>query len=274
MPKDGPALRVAEGLLRRELEELARDDRIAHAFALYDMEHFPEKVRFVSLRRDGRPVAYLLIWYGDPSKPVVHWAGGTESLPLSMALPKPPFVALVPPEVIAGVSWPPPGRSFPLELWARSQRGAPTDKVTSSKGDPTTRRLMAKDRPLLHRFAARHRADPPLAALGEADLERVRLYGTIVEREGLSTLVAVARTLAELPEVWIVGGVYTEPEERGRGHGRRVTGGLADEAHLSGADCALYVRADNQPALSVYRSLGFRRIAVRQWVDAGGGPPP
>ena len=274
MPKDGPGLRVVEGLLRRELEELARDARAAHAFALYDMEHFPEKIRFVSLRRDGRPVAYLLIWYGDPSKPVVHWAGGTESLPLSMALPEPPFVALVPPEVSPGVRWPPPGRSFPLELWARSQRGAPIRREPSPAEDPTTCRLTATDRPLLQRFSARHGADPPLAALGEADLERVRLYGTIVEREGSSTLVAVARTLAELPDVWIVGGVYTEPEERGRGHGRRVTGGLADEAHRSGADCALYVRADNRPALSVYWSLGFRRIATRHWVDAGGGPPP
>ncbi len=58
-------------------------------------------------------------------------------------------------------------------------------------------------------------------------------------------------------EIYIVG---VDPSARGRGLGRILT--QAGLAHLRAAGrpgAILYVEAENQPALKLYRQLGFRR---------------
>lgn len=47
------------------------------------------------------------------------------------------------------------------------------------------------------------------------------------------------------------------PEHRGRGHARAALGDLAARAARRGVPLRLSVRADNHPALALYRSLGL-----------------
>jgi ribosomal protein S18 acetylase RimI-like enzyme len=60
------------------------------------------------------------------------------------------------------------------------------------------------------------------------------------------------------PEGWLVQGVYTWPEHRRRGHARAGMAGLLSEAFACGADhVQLAVVEGNEPALELYRGLGF-----------------
>jgi predicted GNAT family acetyltransferase len=86
--------------------------------------------------------------------------------------------------------------------------------------------------------------------------------------------VAVARTLVELPGLWVLGGIFTDPDHRGRGFGRAVTRSLVASAQRVGADSALYVRADNAPARALYAELGFQHHHPLLWLDAGSGQTP
>lgn len=63
---------------------------------------------------------------------------------------------------------------------------------------------------------------------------------------------------AVLPDRVQIGGVYTPPEQRGRGHARRVVAGSMVEAARRGAHRAvLFTGTANLPARRAYLSLGF-----------------
>jgi len=85
---------------RAWLETAAAADPIAHALALWDLDRYPDRVRFVSALKDERTVGYLLLWLGHPTTPVVHWFGTTEDArALAEGLPPRPMVAVVPEEM-------------------------------------------------------------------------------------------------------------------------------------------------------------------------------
>lgn len=66
---------------------------------------------------------------------------------------------------------------------------------------------------------------------------------------------------ARLPEVVQVGGVYTPPELRGRGHGRAVVAGSLLAARAGGVERAvLFTERENAPARRAYAALGFRVV--------------
>jgi len=62
--------------------------------------------------------------------------------------------------------------------------------------------------------------------------------------------------------VLVLESVATDPQFRKRGFARRVLGALFEWGRAEGADTAgLQCLADNDPALALYRSLGFSRMA-------------
>lgn len=263
-----------EGIDPQELRSLAAPDPLPHAFALYDLDHYPDRIRFVSVREGGRLLAYLLIWYGEPGNPVVHWVGRAHPHLLVRGLPAPPFVALVPPEVAAtvGAAVSARGKHGVLVMRRRLAAG-PAPDPTVREGDLVARRLTPEDRPAVERFAEEHDEDAFLRSFRDVDLQRRRMYGAVSEDDP-PRLLSCARTSVELPALWVIGGVYTEPRARGRGLAQAVVGALVAEAATAGADAALYVREDNGAALRTYRSLAFRDEFRTVWIDAGGGAPP
>lgn len=65
---------------------------------------------------------------------------------------------------------------------------------------------------------------------------------------------------AALPEIVQVGGVWTPPELRGRGHARRAVGLMLAAARARGVGRAVLFAA-SAPAARAYAALGFRPIA-------------
>lgn len=235
---------------------------MSHAWALWDLDHEAGRFRIVSLVRDGHPRGYLLIWYaGGP--PRAHWVGRDPSDGLlAVGLPLPPAIAIVPERVAPAV-----------QERLHSTRTYPLDVLVCSGGsvrapDPRVRRLGPPDAGALADLVNRN----PGTDLGYAslNLDRAPVWGAFEA----DRLAAVARIAVQLPAVWVVNGVFTDPPYRGRGLGREVTAAATAEALASGARAALYVRADNAAAQTIYRELGYAAVDRKVWVDASTGLVP
>lgn len=73
--------------------------------------------------------------------------------------------------------------------------------------------------------------------------------------------VALTGFTARLPEIVMVGGVYTPPELRGRGFARAALALHLSQARVEGVHRAV-LSAANQAAANVYLALGFRQIGA------------
>ena len=245
------------------MEAQARADPVGHAFARWDLDNAPDRTRFVTLRRGGVSVGYLLIWLGVPGRPVVHWVSADpEDRALGERLPPPPFTAVVPIRVdpwIAELRG--PAKRHPLELREFEGGTLPTP-------DPSVRPLGPEDAGEIRGLIERN-GPGFLSGYGELDLGRTRAWGAFVHGQ----LVAVARTQAAPPGVRIIGGIFTDPLFRGHGFGRAVTAAATRSAMAEGVRAALYVRSDNAVAREVYERLGYRIRETRLWVEAGSFRP-
>ncbi len=74
-------------------------------------------------------------------------------------------------------------------------------------------------------------------------------------------LVAYSTFNAELPEAVQVGGVFTSPPARSRGHARRaVAASLIHKRRQGARKAILFTGERNAPAIAAYTALGFKRI--------------
>ena len=263
-----PALEVREGIERSELDLLSRAHPELHAIARWDLDHCPGAVTFYSLRSEGRLVSYLLCWRADPKHPVVHWTGAPAGWKLlEDHLPDPPYTAVVSPAVFRQVEWPRRSTSHIEDLWFRARTRRLPSQATVLPPEYLLRRLTGEDGELIARFVQTHPNLPDHSRIDPSDLSHAVVHAVVRTRGGRSEIVAVARTGPMLPEIWMLGGVFTDPRHRRQGFGTAVTLGLTLEAKRNGADAGLYVRPENLPATRAYRAVGFRRTLSRVFVE-------
>lgn len=92
----------------------------------------------------------------------------------------------------------------------------------------------------------------------EREIERGHLW---LLRDAAGAPLAMSGLNARLPDRVQVGGVFTPPALRGRGHGGDVVAGQLLELRAQGVIRAvLFTGADNQPARRAYQRLGFARV--------------
>jgi len=242
-------------------------DPVGHAFALWDAWQDPGRTRFVRYDGANGERSYLLLWYGDPSHPVVHWVGEAPGdLVLLTEVPPETKIALVPERIVAPLRLRWPGAvSEPVLLL--SLPGPPTGPDPPAE---RCRRLRASDRVRIAEFAESY-PDRLTESYRTIDLDRAFAWGAFEGAE----LVGVARATVALPATWIIGGVYVLAARRRRGHGRDLMVRASRDAILAGARPGLFVREPNRDATRLYESLGYRRVARRGWVEFSptpGGP--
>lgn len=252
---------------RRWLEAAARREPVAHGYALWDLDRFPDRIRVVSAVRREETIGYLVLWDGLPGIPVVHWYGtgpGTEAL--FAALPSRPLVAIVPPEVRAGISAARgEGRAYPELMTLRPPGGLAPPRPSAG----LVRRLVADDALRLWDWAGRQR-DRQAAEYPGLDPGTDAVWGAFLD----GRLVGAARAAVRRAEEWIVAGVYVEPEARRRGLGEGLVAAVVAAGEAAGARVGLFVREDRAPARRLYERLGFRTIGRRIWLDLGAGLEP
>ncbi len=255
----GRTARIHQGLDIAWLEAAAEHDPVAHAYALWDAHREPERTRFVRWDGEDGSRSYLLIWYGDPSAPVVHWVGrSTGDLELAGAIPASTRIAVVPERVAwAVLKARRANESEPLIAMLREPR-----RPDPAPRDPGVRRLDPEDRTEMVEFVRRFpdRLTLPYPML---DLAGEPAWGAF---DG-DRLVGLARAPVRLPAVWVIGGIFVAPSARRRGHGRTLTQAAIAAASATGARAVLYVRESNDAAQRLYRELGFRPVDRKIWID-------
>ena len=102
---------------------------------------------------------------------------------------------------------------------------------------------------------------PALRAAAYEGVDQAHQRGDDYVLEEAGALVAYSTFNARVPGVVQVGGVWTPPAARGRGHGRCVVAGSLLHARDRGEVRALlFTMEANHAAVRAYEALGFRRI--------------
>jgi ribosomal protein S18 acetylase RimI-like enzyme len=255
---------------REWLERAALLDPFSHAYARWDLDHAPYRVRFVSALDGDQTVGYLLIWLGHPSTSVVHWVGSDpRARTLADALPARPLIAIVPESFqTAAVTARGPARPLTVLILANETSTEPPESV-GAPSSVEVRRLGRADHPSLAAFAERQ-ADPVAGEYPTLDPGEEWIWGAFDQ----GRLVGAVRAAVRLPDVWLLGGVYVDPGARGRGIGRALVGSALASARETRVKVGLYVREDRHEARRLYERMGFRPVGRRTWLDLGAGFSP
>lgn len=256
-PTIDPAWLAAEG----------RRHPLNHAFALWDLERAPDRVRFFTALERDTPVGYMLVWLGLPSTPIVHWVGSHPAMAaLAEWLPPRPLVAIVPPDARELVV----GARGPAREYMSLQMARPAVPATSAPEPPPGIRLLGRDDVSRLSTWAHRQADPVVGGYPYLDPEVDRMWGAF---EG-SDLVGAVHAEVRLPRIWVIGGVYVEPAARGQGWGHALVSAAVQAAEATGARVGLYCREDRTEAHRLYERLGFLETDRRIWLDLGAGIAP
>ena len=250
--------------LNRDILSLIRKtylmDPIRYAYLYYDIIYYPEFTEAYLNTVGNEVIGYLLIYRGLP-RTAVHIVGNMptnilEEIPLNTGLDvhieaEPKYINHVMNE-LAKRGTITRLRALTMVCWSNSFR-----EFKAHEG--LLRRLSINDVKELLRVKELQGAR---ISEVEALLRLVSLhwhyYGLFINNE----LVSIATAYLKLPEVWVVGDVFTVPNYRNRGFAKAVTSAVTRDAVNSGAMAMLHVLEDNDPAVKVYRRLGYVTVQV------------
>ena len=240
---------------------------IRHVFAFYDIQHEPKHTTVYGAFEDGDLKGYILIYTALEFPSIVMDCKGETAEKLIKYAPKTRFIMHAPPTLLPAIK-----RSFPdakhyVENWMLVKRGQAN--LFRSK---FVRRLQSnKDASELAMLLSAQKDRPRGIAKKYIDwIGKMPVYGVFVNDE----LVSYAGSFLQLPEVWMIGGVYTDPNDRGKGYATLATSAVTEEALRNAETAALFVRSDNYSAIKVYEKIGYRKIGEKLWVDVGTGLRP
>ena len=246
--------------LWRSIAELYRREPLTHAYLLYDLVYELERVE-AAFAVDRRVRGYVLIWKGARRLGVHVWGDALNLLPLI-----------------------PLKEEAVIQVYDASLL-EPLLKTVGEGGEVQVRWYLDM---VVSEEEFRPRYGPKVVRLKAGDIEHVRQYvnlkaagGIAVEEEEArevlgkyryygvfeeGRLASIACTYLRLPEVWVIGDVYTHPAYRGRGYAKAATSAITSDAISAGAIAMLHVAEGNEPALRVYRALGYRVTGRKPWV--------
>jgi ribosomal protein S18 acetylase RimI-like enzyme len=244
--------------LYRSVARLYAMDPLTHAYLLYDLIYELERTDAWFEVRGGEVAGYVLVWRG-PERAGVHVWGNLEDparlVPSSESIITVHSAGLLEP-LLAALKGSAKVERY-LDMVADERTFKPVGAERALKLDAHNDRHVEAFLEL-----ARARGLSLTAKEARELLAKRRYYGVFEA----GALVSVACAYLRLPEVWIVGDVYTLPEHRNRGHAKAVTSAVTRDALASGAHALLHVHEVNKPAIRVYTALGYRAVARKPWV--------
>lgn len=233
-----------QGLIRSFLDR----DRIFAAYALADLEDRDGNRARWGIARSGGEVVSLVLEYGGPSPQPLFIAGredGIEAILRDVIRPSIAYLAYLPASerAVASRYRIEPGPPM-VRMWLDRQTFRPAT-------DPGVEPLSPADAGELNRLY-RLGFGSWLApqAIAEGVYYGIRVNGRLVAAAG-------THVIGRRAGIAVVGNVLTQPEFRGRGYARATTSAVTAHVLEFCNHVVLNVRADNPPALSAYRRLGF-----------------
>ena len=248
--------------------DFLRKDVIRHVFAFYDIQYRPEHTTmYVALDNKGSIKAYILT-YTALRFPSVILEGTAEAVEkLLRYAPETSMVIHAEPHLLETVKKAFPQAKVYVEKWMLVRKGEAKFFVS-----PFVRRLKVEDAPkLLQLLLTRADRVPDSEERYAEWIRNMPVYGVFVNDD---ELVSYATSFLQLPQVWMIGGVYTHPKHRGKGYATYAVSAITGHALSSAESAALFVRSDNYPALRVYEKIGYRNIGEKLWIDVDTGLKP
>jgi len=235
---------------RQSIADSLRSDIIRHVFAFYDIQYDLEHTSMhVAFDKHGLK-GYVLIYTALTPPSVVLDATSNAAEKLITYAPEDKFVLHTPPNLLPIVKRRYPEAKCYIENWMLVRKSEAT--FFKSK--------------MVHRLSV-------VDAEEKRDEEWIRknpTYGVFIDKK----LVSYASSFLQLPQIWMIGGVYTHPEFRNKGYATLATSAVTEEALNNAENAALFVGSDNNPAIRVYEKIGYKKIGERIWVDVGTGKAP
>ncbi len=257
--------------LMEALGDLCRSDPLsAHCYAIYYLTYEKDRAEILLLAPHGNIESYALIWYGgkftiqdlyeihiwNPIKEVIQQISIPPCKRADIQLYNNTSIEMIIKHFKSLGFKKFHAKEFHDMICDRdSFNPSPLEKLAIKLG---------KEHALLYKDLELERGIEITIDEAREILEAYTHYGIIVD----NTLASIAARYVTLPWIHVIGGVFTRKEYRGRGYAKAVVSALTREAVTSGALAGLHVEEDNEPAIRVYKSLGYRITKTRTWIFA------
>jgi ribosomal protein S18 acetylase RimI-like enzyme len=244
-----------------------KQDVVRHVFAFYDIQHDPEHTSVYAAFESGKLTGYILT-YTATDVPSVILEGKSDAVSkLINFAPQNHFIIHAPPSLLPIIKRKFTSAKHYVEDWMLVRK----DEANLTKSKLVRKLSTKEDASMLAELLAT-RKDRPERTLEKYSrwISTLPLYGVTLNGK----LVSYAGCFIQLPQVWMIGGVYTKPTRRKRGYATLATSAITGEALRNAEAAALFVRSGNCPAISVYEKIGYKKIGEKVWVDVGTGLKP
>jgi len=242
-------------------------DVIRHVFALYDIQYDPEHTTIHAVFEKNDLRGYILLYTGTDVPSIILECEEEIAEMLIGYAPKDHFVIHAPPSMLRPVKRRFPNAKIYVENWMLIRKE--NAKFVSSK---LVKRLNTEEDASKFAQLVLSRKDRPSTYMKKyVDwITKMPIYGAFKDE----VMVSYAGSFIQMPQIWMIGGVYTDPKYRNKGYALLATSAVTKEALERAEMAALFVRSDNHPAISVYEKIGYRKIGEKLWVDMGTGLKP
>lgn len=242
-------------------------DVIRHVFAFYDIQHEPEHTTMYAAFEDEQMKGYILIYTALEFPSVVLECEKVIAEKLIEYAPENRFIMHAPLNLLPIIK-----RKFPhaknyIEKWMLIKK----DEASFFESK-LVRRLCTEDDASGLAMLLSIQKDRPKGTVKKYVklISNQPIYGVFVNGK----LVSYAGSFIQLPQVWMIGGVYTHPKHRNKGYATLATSAVTEEALKNAEASALFVRSDNHSAIKVYEKIGYKKIGEKLWIDVGTGMKP
>lgn len=256
--------KVVQNNKQRVIDSL-RLDVIRNVFAFYDIQYEPEHTTMYAAFENKHLKGYVLIYTAldFPSVDLECEKGIAEKL--IEYVPENHFIMHVPQNLLPIIKGKFPKAKHYVEDWMLVKGQANFFRSGH------VHRLGSEDDASRLAILLSSREDRPKRTKTYMDwISKMPIYGVSVNSE----LVSYAGSFLQLPQVWMIGGVYTHPSYRNKGYATLATSAVTEEAFRHAETAALFVRSDNYSAIRVYEKIGYKKIGEKLWVDVGTGHKP
>jgi len=244
-----------------------KSDVVRHVFAFYDIQYEPEKTTVYAAFGNENLRGYILIYTALEFPSVVLECESFVAQRLIEYAPENRFIVHAPPNLLPVIKSKFPNAKHYIEDWMLAKKG----ESRFFRSELVRRLCTEEDASRLAELLSTREDRPRGIVERYMDwISKMPIYGVFVNDE----LVSYAGSFLQLPQVWMIGGVYTHPDRRNKGYATLATSAVTEEALKNAEAAALFVRSDNYPAIRVYEKIGFKKIGEKLWVDVGTGLKP
>lgn len=244
-----------------------KSEVVKHVFAFYDIQYMPEHTTVHAAFKNDNLKGYILIYTATDLTSVILECGPDTAEKLIAYVPQDRFIMHAPPNLLPIIKEKIPNSKHYIENWMLVKR-----REANFFNSESVRNLCSEEDASKLAALLSSREDRPAETMQRYFdwVSKMPLCGVFIDSE----LVAYAGSFIQLPQVWMIGGVYTHPNHRNKGYSTLATSAITKKALENAEAAALFVRSDNYPAIRVYEKIGYRKIGEKLWVDVGTGLKP